>query len=222
MRMESPMFRRLVAWGLSAWGFTAGGGAVPPLLPVPAGAQISENVIFHANLDEHPAYNDVWGYTAPNGDEYALLGTRSGVAVINVSDPKNPYQTGFVPGGVSPWRDIKTFRHWAYAVNEGSGGLEIIDLSDPEAPVDLPNWSGNGFTTAHNLFIQESRARLYLAGSDAASPGGLRILDLADPVNPVEIGSWEEVYCHDVFAQNDYVFASAIFAVFSVCPGLNL
>ena len=75
--------------------------AAAALCAAPAGAQVSHNIIYHANLDEHAAYNDVWGYTAPNGDEYALLGTTGGTAVINVADPRNPYETGFFAGSVS-------------------------------------------------------------------------------------------------------------------------
>jgi choice-of-anchor B domain-containing protein len=174
----------------------------------PAAAQLSHDVIVHAVLDDHAAYNDVWGYVAPNGGEYALLGTYGGTAVVNVSTPWAPYETGYVPGPGSTWRDIKTYRHWAYVTNESSGGLEIIDLADPESPVDLPNYTG--FSTAHNLYVDTTTARCYIAGSDLAA-GGVRILSLADPAAPVEIGSWEDVYFHDVTVQDDVLYGSAIY-----------
>ena len=76
------------------------------LLPAPprAIAQLSENVIFHSRLDVRSQYSDIWGYTAGNGDEYALVGTTKGLSVVNIVDPKNPYETGFVSGPVSTWR----------------------------------------------------------------------------------------------------------------------
>jgi choice-of-anchor B domain-containing protein len=172
-----------------------------------ATAQTSQNIIFHANLHEHAEYNDIWGYTAPNGDEYALLGTNTGTAVINVVDPDNPYETGFIPGPTSIWRDIKTYNHYAYVTNETSGGLEIIDLADPENPVDLPNYTG--FTSAHNLYIDTTTARCYIAGSNLVA-GGARILSLANPTAPVEIGFWETAYLHDIMVQDDILYGSAI------------
>ncbi|NNE44851.1 MAG: hypothetical protein HKN12_11645, partial [Gemmatimonadetes bacterium] len=34
-------------------------------------AQVSQNVTFHSNWNARTGVNDCWGYTAPNGDEYA-------------------------------------------------------------------------------------------------------------------------------------------------------
>ncbi|MGQ0720311.1 MAG: choice-of-anchor B family protein [Candidatus Eiseniibacteriota bacterium] len=179
------------------------------LVTAPAGGQTFQNVILRSNLDEHTGYSDVWGYTAPNGAEYALLGTWNGVAVINVSDPSQPYQTGFVPGANSLWRQVKTYQHWAYVTNESSGGLGIIDLSDPENPVQRAPYTG--FARAHNLFIDETTARCYIVGSNLGV-GGIRILSLADPEHPVEVGSWEVLYVHDVMVRADRAYCSAIYA----------
>src|SRR5688500_552997 len=35
----------------------------------------------------HPPYNGIWGYVAPNGKEYALLGSELGVAIIDCTVP---------------------------------------------------------------------------------------------------------------------------------------
>jgi choice-of-anchor B domain-containing protein len=180
--------------------FLSGGGV--------ALAGPSENVILHANLDEHSQYNDIWGYTAPNGDEYALLGTSTGLAVVNVVDPGNPYEAGFISGSSSTWRDIKTYDHYAYVTNENSGGLMIVDLADPENPVEKPAYLG--FSSAHNLYIDEPSARCFIAGSNLAA-GGVRILSLANPEAPVEIGSWETDYFHDIYVSGDRLYGSAVY-----------
>ncbi|NNE44500.1 MAG: choice-of-anchor B family protein, partial [Gemmatimonadetes bacterium] len=180
-----------------------------PLAPGPGFAQSSQDIIFHSNLDEHGGYSDVWGYTAPNGDEYAILGAWNGTAVINVSDPIAPYETAFFPGAFSTWRDIKTYGHHAYICNESSGGIVILDLSDPENPVERAPYLG--ISTAHNLFIDESTARCYIAGSNLGF-GGLRILSLASPENPVEVGSWENSYIHDVVVNDNRAYCAAIFS----------
>jgi choice-of-anchor B domain-containing protein len=175
-----------------------------------AAAQISSNVTLRSNWNLRSSYNDCWGYTAPNGDEYALLGMYSGTSVINITDPDNPYETMFFSGPGDTWQDIKTYQHYAYSVNEDTGGLTIIDLADPENPVKLPSYPG--FSSAHNIYVDVSTARLYTAGADVGSAGGTRILSLADPEAPVEVGSWETAYFHDVMVQNGRLYGSAIYA----------
>lgn len=185
------------------------------LLPTAAGwpssadAGPNANVIFHANLDEHGTYNDVWGYTAPNGDEYALLGTTGGMAVINVTNPGAPYETGFFSGPTSTWRDIKTYGHYAYVVNETGGGMRIVDLADPENPSLVGTYTGGGLSTAHNLFIDESTARAYVLGY-ANTIGGFILLDLAKPESPAEITRWTATYLHDAMVQDGILYGSAI------------
>ncbi|MAF27533.1 MAG: hypothetical protein CME07_06670 [Gemmatimonadetes bacterium] len=179
------------------------------LMPASAIAQQSSNVILHSQLDDYVQYNDVWGYTAPNGDEYALLGTTTGLSVVNVTAPASPYETGFLPGATSTWRDIKTYGSYAYVTNESSGGMAIVDLADPENPVHVGTYAG--FNTAHNLYIDEARALCLIAGSNLSS-GGVRILSLANPLSPAPVGNWETEYCHDVVSLGDRLYASAIYA----------
>ncbi|MEL6823020.1 MAG: hypothetical protein AAFP70_14760, partial [Calditrichota bacterium] len=52
----------------------------------------SANVPLLANVDQYSSvgYNDVWGYTAPDGREYALLGVQNGTSVIDITDTNAP------------------------------------------------------------------------------------------------------------------------------------
>lgn len=184
--------------------------AVAVVLPVPqSAAEIASHVTYHSKLDQHGEYSDIWGYTAPDGREYALLGTQTGLSVINVTNRISPYETKYFSDVFSIWRDIKTYGSYAYVVNETSGGLKIYDLSDPEDPQFAASY--NGFSTAHNLYIEEATARCYIAGSNLSN-GGVRVLSLANPTSPTSIGSWETEYAHDVVALNNRLYASAIYA----------
>ena len=58
-----------------------------------APAAQADGVILQAKVDPGANCNDIWGYVAPNGDEYALVGTTSGLVVYNCVDPQAPYQT---------------------------------------------------------------------------------------------------------------------------------
>lgn len=73
--------------------------------------------------------NDIWGWTDPfTCTEIALVGTASGTAFVDITDPVNPKYLGKLPtrSGSSPWRDIKTYKNHAYIVSEASNhGLQV-------------------------------------------------------------------------------------------------
>ena len=84
--------------------------------------------------------NDVWGFVDLNTErEYALLGLSNGLAVIDVTDPENPFQVGQVPGMDSLWRDVKMvqvyeeetgrWKSFAYVSTEAADQIMVIDLT---------------------------------------------------------------------------------------------
>jgi hypothetical protein len=89
---------------------------------------------FNTTLRDQLSYgsnlNDVWGYVAPDGTEYALVGVRNGLSIVSLADPDNIVEVAFIAGDNSIWRDIKTFGTYAYVVaDQGDDGLVIHDLS---------------------------------------------------------------------------------------------
>jgi len=152
--------------------------------------------------------NDVWGYTAPDGHEFALVGHRTGTYIFDVStNPHDPIEVGFIPGAISTWRDLKVHSYYCYVTNETGGGMDIISLEDPFNPVKVGEYTST-FTSAHNLFIADGYAYIFGANNDA---GGCRILDLSNPEYPVEVGSWENTYFHDGFVKNDTLYGCGIY-----------
>lgn len=174
----------------------------------PRGRRITgDHVVFHATVDDHPHYANVWGYTAPNGREYALLGCYDGTAIIDVTPRRGSREVAFVPGPPSSWRELRTYGQWVYVVNENSGGLQIFSLADPENPaIVTPSWGG--FTRAHTVHVDEASATAYVAGRNGA--GGVLILRLLQPTAPTVAGTWDNVYVHDMFARNGKMYAAAI------------
>ena len=67
--------------------------------------------------------NDVWGYVSPSGREYALMGLSNGTGFVDVTNPGSSRIVGFIAGPTSLWRNVKTYRTWAYSVSEGGGGI---------------------------------------------------------------------------------------------------
>lgn len=189
--------------------FRAGGWAAFLLLvPTVAGAQLSENVDLLGHLDTLSGYNDVWGYDAPDGTELAIVGTTAGTQFVDVTDPTAPREVKFVPGTTSGWRDIKTYRHYCYVVNEDGGGLQIIDLADPLDPTPVPATFGF-FETCHNIFIDEPAGMLY--AMDGRRDPGTKVIDISDPISPVRVATFTDFYIHDIYVRDGLAFAAAIY-----------
>ncbi len=187
---------------------------------LPAAAQLNVNLLGQLGYAED--LSDIWGWTDPlSGDEYALVGVYDGFSIVDVSDPANPVEVQFIPGTPTIWRDVKTFGHYAYVTNEGGGGLLIVDLSG--LPASAPTWTwtgGVGFSTAHNIFMDENGVA-YLCGSNG-SLGTLFLDCAANPTNPPLLGSYTLRYVHDLYVRGDTMWTSEVYdGIFSVVDVTN-
>lgn len=166
-------------------------------------------------------FNEIWGYVAPNNSEYAIFGSISGTYFIDVSDPLNPVEIDYFPGGgTGVWRDFETYNNYAFGVADVTSGnsLQIFDLQYlPDSVVkvyDNDTFSSN----CHNIHIDNDR--LYLISN---TRGGnyypLDILDITSPLNPVLIGGIRNGVnvagnystSHDAYVKNDTVYLSVYF-----------
>ncbi|NNE09597.1 MAG: choice-of-anchor B family protein [Gemmatimonadetes bacterium] len=167
-----------------------------------------KNVEQLGRANDFIAYSDVWGYRAPDGRDYAIIGTQWGTAFYNVEDPRNPDLVGFVGGPESIWRDMKTYGAYCYVTTEGSGvdeGMQIIDLTDPESPTLVGTYTTT-FTTAHNLHVDSTAGLAIVCGAS----GGTHILDVTTPTAPVRVGQIASPYAHDVMAKDDVLYTGNI------------
>jgi len=176
-------------------------------------AQLNMDLL--GNLQYSEDLSDVWGYVDEDGNEYALVGTYSGLSIVDVTDPTTPTEVFFGPGPGSIWRDLKTWDDYAYVSNESGEGIYIVDLSPlPNDPIiSTANFTGSSydFSSVHNIYIDEF-GKLYIFGANNGS-GGAIICDLtADPMNPVELGRFDDFYLHDGMARGDTLWGGAIYA----------
>ena len=135
-------------------------------------AQESLNMTLLSNLDYSNDLSDIWGYATTDG-EYALVGVYNGISVVDVTDPALPTELEFFPGPGSIWRDLKTWGDYLYCINESGAGLQIVNLSEVISGVSNPTYIENtslGFTTAHNIFIDENGV-LYVFGANYGAGG---------------------------------------------------
>ena len=179
------------------------------------------NTTLRSQLDYDVAVNDVWGYVAPDGTEYAIVGIDDGISFVSLADPDNAVEVVKITGDNSIWRDMKTFGEYAYNVaDQGSEGISAFDLrflpdSVPFKKTTYPDLIGNGreFQQAHNLYIDTKHGRLYTAGGNRGiNDGGILIFDLtADPMTPTYLGKGPETYSHDVYVVDDTLYCSEIY-----------
>lgn len=182
-----------------------------------AAAQFSKNIALEGHLAYPDCLSALWGYTDPQGNEYALVGTCSGTSIVNITDPGHPHEVYFVPGPNTIWREMKTWGHYAYIVTEGGTGLTIVNLQNlPGTNLSHTVYQNTGsgmITNAHTIWIDEN-GKCYLYGASGFPGGdGCVVLDLApDPENPVYLGKSAVNYFHDGFVRGDTLWASAIYA----------
>ena len=174
--------------------------------------------------------SDIWGYAAPDGTEYALVGAASAVSIVSLADPSNPVEIASIPGDETVWRDLKTWNQHAYVTADvpAEDGLLVIDLSGLPNAVDWYKWNPtfpiegeetDSLFDCHNLYIDEFGV-CYLSGCNL-NEGGVIMLDVAtSPGEPQYLGVTDAVYSHDAYARNNLLYSSEIsdgrFSIFDV------
>jgi choice-of-anchor B domain-containing protein len=187
-------------------------------------AQLNTTLV--AQLDYEAAATDIWGYVAPDGTEYALVGLETGVSVVSLANPAEPEEVQFLPGDFSRWWDLKTWGDYAYIVADESSsdeGLQVIDLSNLPMEATKTTWTPEIGTrtleNCHNIYIDEEGVA-YLAGCNV-NGGGMIFVDVAStPGTPRLLGTGEPIYAHDVYTRDGLMYASEIyedrFAIYDV------
>lgn len=159
-------------------------------------------VVAEAPVVSSGIYNDVKLLDVA-GSRYALMASsQDGLVVYDVTDPRAPVLESVWPGDEAVTEyDVHTLvvdddRDVVYlariesedADGRGPGGLDIVDLSDPSAPVwlggiDAGAWDGR---FVHDLFVRDELAYL------CAWESGLVIADVDDPENVTVVGRYDD------------------------------
>jgi choice-of-anchor B domain-containing protein len=180
------------------------------------------SLLAHIPLSDFPSApisaNDIWGHVDLNTDkEYAIIGLRNGVAVVDVTTSTSPEVIGSISGLSSSWRDIKVYQYfdsstlrwqaYAYSTTEANEGLTIIDLNDLENGISLVRRQSTD-STAHNIYISNldyglnvaltgQEPGVHILGSNNFG-GSFRSYTLSDPET---LGS---TYTNSLGTRNDY------------------
>lgn len=175
----------------------------------------NKNMYLLANVNTHTApYSAIWGYRAPDGREYAILGTYDGTQFVDISDVNNIHQVGFIPStnpssSSNLWREMKTYSNYAYIVSEvSSSGIQIVNLQYlPDSVSYVKKFLPAGYSKTHS--ISQSGPYIYVNGASVGQ--GVTVYDLTvDPVTPVKRGAYNTEYIHDCRIFNDTIYAANI------------
>ncbi|MBK8553865.1 MAG: choice-of-anchor B family protein [Ignavibacteria bacterium] len=176
----------------------------------------NKNMYLLANVNTHQTpYSAVWGYKAPDGREYAIIGSYDGTQFVDVTDVTNIIEVGFVPStnpGSSSnlWREMKTYSHYAYIVSEvTNSGIQIVDLQYlPDSVHYVKKFLPSGFSKSHT--ISQEGPYLYVNGASVGQ--GVTVYDLtSDPETPVKRGAYNSLYIHDCRVFNDTIYAANVY-----------
>ncbi len=160
-------------------------------------------------------YSGSWAYIDTEGNEYALLGTRTGVAAYTIDEQMMIEEVGFISGPESNWREITVIGTHAFVTTEGASdttGMQVIDLQYLPDSLDLLTTYSTTFTRGHIIQrdVYSDSAYVYVNGTSATD--GVHILDVSNPADPIEIGLYEPgYYIHDCHVKHDLLFACAFY-----------
>jgi choice-of-anchor B domain-containing protein len=166
------------------------------------------------------SYSGSWGYVGPDGREYAILGTATGTAIIEITDTANIHEIAHVAGPTSIWREMRTYKDHLYIVSEGGLGVQIVDLSLLPNSIDLVRnfvYTSGTKNTAKSHTIEIFDGYMYLNGCANWYPGGVLIFSLADLNNPQYLGEYQppgtgnQRYVHDCYVRHDTIYAASIY-----------
>jgi len=150
---------------------------------------------------------DLWGWTDPlTGKEYAVVGTRTGTAFVDLSVPTAPVRIGFLPSHnnvSSLWRDVDVSGNWCYVGSEAAGhGLQIFDLTRLRNVTTPPvTFTADaryaGFGNSHTIFADKDAPYVYAVGTGLFN-GGLLVVNVSNPLAPTLAGAYStDGYIHE-------------------------
>lgn len=173
--------------------------------------------------------NDIWGHFDLNdGREYALMGLRNGVAIVDISQAESPRLVTHIPGQDTTWRDIKVLQTYSTSDNlwqsyayvtadNASMGLQVIDLNELPERATLVKADKTDLS-AHNIYLSNvdystgvpltgMQPYLHIAGSNNYG-GAFNSYSLANPAAPAPL------YRHTNGSRSDYSHDVASMTVF--------
>ncbi|MDP8205443.1 MAG: T9SS type A sorting domain-containing protein [Candidatus Electryonea clarkiae] len=136
---------------------------------------------------------------------YDFTNRSSFLIIYDVTDPYNPellneYETIFTPSV------MRKEDNYLYVMSYGSGGILIIDISDPSAPQEVTMWFHENMDFFANKDMAISDDYVYITNERRA---GLMVIDVSDPEEPLCGGIYKQGFVRRVTLKDDLAFIAA-------------
>jgi choice-of-anchor B domain-containing protein len=163
-------------------------------------------------------YSGCWGwYQSSKNKEYAIVGTSSKTYFIDVTNPNAPVISDSVKSAKNgcTWREMKTYQNYCYIVSDDAppNSFQIVDMQYLPDSVHVVYDGTSYFERAHTVFVDKDK--LYCGGVTplVGSTESMHVYSLATPSVPVLVRKLSQDvpgigYVHDMYVNNDTVFAS--------------
>ncbi len=165
-----------------------------------------------SNPQKIGSYNTFMEPTAIDirGNHAYVTENFNGLRIFDITDPEQPEEVGaHIPGPKSGYcADVFVSGSYAYVAGRKyrestettAGGLRILDINDPENPVEVSFYETPGYTVA----VSASGDYAYVADKDA----GLLVVNVANPASPSPTAVLENKnrYATDVYIQDNYAY----------------
>ena len=132
-----------------------------------------------------------WSWTSGIAveDDYAYVTTSfSGLQIVDISDPTNPYVKGFVDDYSEQQKSVALSGGYAFVIDR-EYGLQIFNVSDSENPTWVNNVEIE--ETPYNLTISSNYLYLNRNPEFDYEHSELIVFNITDPEDPQEVGSYD-------------------------------
>ncbi len=115
-------------------------------------------------------------------DRIYIASRNTGMRVVNVSDPCNPFEESvYYPPDYFVW-DVEAIDSIAYVACGNDEGMRVVDVSDPTYLVEL------GFCPTGGRLLTYSEGFIY-AVNNYEGQKKLHVIDVVNPASPIEVAS---------------------------------
>ncbi|MBT3252531.1 MAG: T9SS type A sorting domain-containing protein, partial [Candidatus Marinimicrobia bacterium] len=132
-------------------------------------------------------------------DTIAYAASKSGLYILNVSDPSTPVQLGYSPAENGSW-SVAVVDTIAFLPEFGSG-IRLVNVADPTNPIEL----GYFPTPDQAYWVEVVDTLAYVAERWS----GIQILDISDLTAPDSVGMFPVEYADGMHIQGDSLYLAS-------------
>jgi hypothetical protein len=146
----------------------------------------------------------------------AYLAAIDHLEIWDVTNPKIPVKRG---QWADPTAPVGAYLHDLYVagdrayLNYWNGGMIVLDVADPAAPVVVGRYRRDGQETSHSNWVTQVGARTLSIHGDEQWDAHVHVVDVTEgtPAFTTSIGEWRtrpEVSVHNIMAQGDRAYVA--------------